>query len=443
MSSTLTAADGGIFIPGEDYRAPDQDERERDRLWPRVWQMACRETDLKSPGDYVNYDILNDSILIIRTGEGADDLSGIYNVCQHRGRRLVDRPRGRLGQEITCRFHGWRFGLDGALKHMAFADDWNNCPDFDPAKLSVPKVRLERWGGWIWLNQSNDAPSLAEWLADVTPTLDPFDFGAMHPVWWKTIYAPVNWKIVVEAFNEGYHAGETHRGGVNYRRLPQPSTIKGPHAMFSSGEAPFSEYRDATGKWVVPKSFTEHLHANYAHLYNTLGAITLEPGMRAVERVHAMDPATSPADVLSAMYAFHMDELEQRGVNLAEKLSMTDWLGAGVDWHLFPNSIVLPSLDGALWYRIRPGKTHDNCIFDIWSFGRFAPGEEPQIEQEMFHDFDSFRGHSPFLEEDFENLEAVNAGVKSRGFRGATTNPVQESIVKHFHDMLNRYCRED
>jgi len=64
------------------HRDPEVDRLERERLWPRVWQMACRETELRTPGDFVVYDIVDDSILIVRTGPGADDVAAMYNACQ-------------------------------------------------------------------------------------------------------------------------------------------------------------------------------------------------------------------------------------------------------------------------------------------------------------------------------------------------------------------------
>src|SRR5262249_13418142 len=160
---------------------------EKERLWPRVWQMACRETELKAPGDFITYDILDDSILIIRTGTGKDDVIAVYNVCQHRGRRLRDETHGRLGKLILCRFHGWQYNLTGELVHAHFEEDWNGCPAFDKTALSLPRVKLERWGGWIWINQDENAEPLTDWLGAVPSFLDPFSPETMRPLWWKTI----------------------------------------------------------------------------------------------------------------------------------------------------------------------------------------------------------------------------------------------------------------
>ncbi len=417
---------------------------ERDRLWPRVWQMACREAELATPGDFVVYDIVDDSILIVRTGSGEDELAAMYNVCQHRGRRLRDEPRGRIGKAIHCRFHGWQYAPTGELTHVHFEEDWRDCPAFDKTKLGLPRVKLARWGGWVWIHQDPDAEPLAEWLGDVPRYLDPFAPEAMRPVWWKTIIAPANWKILVEAFVEAYHSGSTHVTGINYRNAHVPGLVFGRHSMLYGEPGPFTEYKAADGRWVTPTSLQENMWANFTHLGRTIGAMTLAPGLAAYERLRAL-PDDTPVDVvMTKLFEYHREEMEERGIVWPERLTLETWAAAGLDWHVFPNSIVLPTFDGALWYRMRPnGHDHDSSVVDIWSLGRFAPGQEPRVEQEVFEGFEAFRGQAEFLEEDFANIEAVHRGVKSRGFKDAMLNPVQEVGVAHFHDTVRAFLRSD
>lgn len=429
-----------IFIPAREFNNPAWDAGERDGLWPNVWQMACRESEIAGVGQFVNYEILNESILVIRTGAGPDDISAIYNVCQHRGRRLRDDKRGTVGERITCRFHGWQYSREGALEKVYMEKDWEACPSFDKSKLSIPKVRCARWGGWVWINMDPDAESLESWLGAAKPMLDPFHLEDMRPKWWKTLLAPVNWKIVVEAFNEGYHSGSTHVSGVNYWPLRSPTAPAGNHAVFFSEAEDFTEYRNAEGKWSKPASFIENLWANNKHLHRALGAMTLDSGMRANERLLDLPPDSDVMTVMGALYEYTREEITKTGAPFPESMTIEKMFAAGTDWHLFPNSIVLPTLDGALWYRIRPNPINrDACIFDIWSFGRFAPGEEPEIENEIYDGFEAFRGQCEFLEEDFANLEAVHRGVKSRGFSGAMLNPIQEGTISNFHRVLRRY----
>jgi phenylpropionate dioxygenase-like ring-hydroxylating dioxygenase large terminal subunit len=434
-----------IFIPASEYTDPAWDAAEREHLWPKIWHMACRESELLVPGDFVNFEILDESILIVRNGEGADDLAAFYNVCQHRGRRLRDEPRGRVGPTLACRFHGWQFTREGELHTVYMEDDWEGCAAYDRSKLSIPKVKLERWGGWVWLNMDPDCEPLESWLGQATQVLAPFHFDEMRPVFWKTLLAPVNWKVVAEAFNEGYHSGATHTCGINYWPSRSPTATSGRHSIFfSEGKGGFSEYKDERGKWVKAKTMAEHIWANNRHLHRTLHAMTLDPALAASERLLDLPEDTDPGAMAALLFQYNREEIEKRGAKAPATMTMQNLYATGTDWHLFPNSIVLPTMDGALWYRIRPDRhDRDACIFDIWSFGRFAPGEEPDAANEVYDGFEAFKGQCEFLEEDFANLQAVNDGMKSRGFRGATLNPHQEGSVSNFHRALREFMGLD
>ena len=54
-------------IPVERYIARDFFDLEVERLWKRVWQMACREEDIPEVGDNIIYDIAGMSFLVVRT----------------------------------------------------------------------------------------------------------------------------------------------------------------------------------------------------------------------------------------------------------------------------------------------------------------------------------------------------------------------------------------
>lgn len=434
------------FVPAASWLNPDSVKLERDRLWPRVWQMACREEELPSVGSFVNYEILDDSILIVRTGPGEDELIAYYNVCQHRGRKLRTETRGQLGRTISCRFHGWQWTIDGQIAQVFCRENWNDCPEFTDEALALPRVKLARWGGWIWIHQGEDPEPLAEYLGEAGRLLEPFDPRAMRARWWKTIVAPVNWKLVCEAFNEGYHVWSTHAMGVNYRSVGTTSRAAGKHAVFSSspGGRLLSEYKTDDGTWKMAEGVPEYFWALERHTHRTLHAMTLEPMMAAAERARELPKDTGVMEVLAATWRYQHEEFEKRGLKWPEKLTREAIQACGIDWHIFPNSVILPTVDGALWYRMRPnGHDPDSCVFDIWSFGRVPPGEEPGMpQQEIFHGFAEFAGQCPFLEEDFANLEAVSQGMKMRGWKGARTNPVQETPINHFHRTLQDYLSE-
>ena len=101
-----------VTVPADAYISPDYARAEQDRLWRKVWLQAARLQDIPNVGDFVTYDILEDSVIVMRTGP--DELRAFHNVCPHRGRRLIDTPAGARNARgnrtsIICGFHGWTF----------------------------------------------------------------------------------------------------------------------------------------------------------------------------------------------------------------------------------------------------------------------------------------------------------------------------------------------
>ena len=69
------------------YLSPELFAREKERIFLREWFHAGREEDVAAPGNYLVVDVAGESVLVVRTKEGA--LRAYYNVCRHRGCQLV------------------------------------------------------------------------------------------------------------------------------------------------------------------------------------------------------------------------------------------------------------------------------------------------------------------------------------------------------------------
>src|ERR1700756_1636365 len=116
-----------VIYPVEAYVSQDYARAERDRLWRKVWLQAGRVEEIPEVGGYITYDILDDSVLLVRTAP--DVIKAYHNVCTHRGRRLVHPPPGARnagGEKVrfACGFHGWTFDLEGRCSHILEKDDW-------------------------------------------------------------------------------------------------------------------------------------------------------------------------------------------------------------------------------------------------------------------------------------------------------------------------------
>jgi phenylpropionate dioxygenase-like ring-hydroxylating dioxygenase large terminal subunit len=183
-------------VPVERYYDRDFADREQRNLWSRAWQMACRLEELPDPGDYVEYVVGDQSVLVVRTAgdAGGPALAGYLNACRHRATELAKGsgsfPRG----QIICPFHGWRWNLDGTSSSVygehAFDPELVN-----PAELCLHPVRVDTWGGCVWINLDADAPPLREALHPMPALLDPLGVADMRVVWWKSVVLAANWKM--------------------------------------------------------------------------------------------------------------------------------------------------------------------------------------------------------------------------------------------------------
>jgi phenylpropionate dioxygenase-like ring-hydroxylating dioxygenase large terminal subunit len=126
------------FVPKEDYISSDVAKLEAERLWFRVWQVACREEEIASPGSYVTYNIVDQSVIVLRTPDNA--IKAFYNACPHRGRELTEGCGSMT--KVHCRFHGWQWDLDGRIQRVPDRGDWDGYPGMDDGSLHLKEIRV-------------------------------------------------------------------------------------------------------------------------------------------------------------------------------------------------------------------------------------------------------------------------------------------------------------
>src|SRR5256885_4650502 len=165
----------------EAYISKDFIRLERDKMWRKVWLQAGRVEEIPHVGDYLTFEILDDSILIVRTA--ADKIKAYHNVCQHRGRRLVDTPKGAVGacgktKQFVCGFHGWRWNLEGENIYVLDKDDWKGA--LTDERIKLKHVRVDTWGGWVWLNMDPNCEPLLDFIGPVVRMLDHFELEPMR-----------------------------------------------------------------------------------------------------------------------------------------------------------------------------------------------------------------------------------------------------------------------
>ncbi|HEV2530440.1 aromatic ring-hydroxylating dioxygenase subunit alpha [Phenylobacterium sp.] len=442
MNAPFPASAGAEFVrddyvPAADYISREFLELEKARLWPRAWQMACREEEIPKVGDYYTYDIADDSIVVVRTAP--DQIRAYHNVCPHRGRRLT----GGCGHtaRFHCRFHGWQWDLAGNNTLVVDRDDWAGALSDEDVALTA--VRVETWSGWVYVNMDPDCAPLADWLAPAKAMLDPFDLGGLRYQWRKSTILPCNWKVALEAFNEGYHVQTTHRQMLEYMDDVTVSHEHGRHAMFAYWKAlPIGSGSRRIGG-PLRDDIRPGILAYMEDMAATLNAGSSVRAVHAARRVMQEVPeGKTPVEVLTAFAGFIREDAERSGAGFPP-ITPQEIYAAGIDWHLFPNQIMLQSPTGLLGYRARPnGDDPDSCIWDVYSLQRYPPGEAPAVEQQWSQDHADEGFWGRILCQDYQNMGDIQRGMKSRGFAGSRPNPVQERAVSNFHRALHDFLAE-
>ena len=236
---------GTGLVSTEPYISTDYFERERERLFRRVWLYVGRVEDVAQAGDYFvkEIEVCDASILVVRGQDGV--IRGFHNICTHRCNKLVWDECGR-SRSFSCQFHGWTFKPDGQLTGVPDEDQFY---DFKKGELGLRPVALDSWKGFIFVNlDERPKESLAEHLGQLKDELIvhyPFD----RPTdWWSwKVELECNWKVILDAFSEGYHAPFVHRQTVKNivadksNPLTHPITlgIYGRHHMMSIPANPY------------------------------------------------------------------------------------------------------------------------------------------------------------------------------------------------------------
>ncbi len=436
MSTKRPGAKAGPndFIPKEEYVSPEFATWERARLWPRVWQMACREEEIANVGDYVTYDIGNELIIVIRTA--ADQISAYHNACQHRGRRLTEGC-GHAAR-LFCRFHGWSWKLDGSIERVVDRANWDGSLNDDDIKL--PKVRVGAWGGWVFVNMDENAEPLLDFLSPIPQVFANYEFEKLRYRWYKSVTIDCNWKVALEAFDEGYHVQTTHRQLLPMHEDQSVASAQGRHGMYVLAPEGISFGARSARLDPVEVDFRKNVYDFIKMLERDLAAITPPRTVDAIDRLLTELPGgASHIDVLVKFGEISREAAEAEGAGFPS-LTPEDIARAGVDWHVFPNMVFLPAPEGMLAYRARPDRADpEKCIFDIFSLVRYAPGDAPPLKREVFEDWRAHDNWGLILMQDFENMVEVQRGMRSSGFTMSRTNPIQERAVSNFHRALREF----
>jgi phenylpropionate dioxygenase-like ring-hydroxylating dioxygenase large terminal subunit len=428
-----------VTIGVDAYLSEEYARAERDKLWRKVWQQVGRVEELPTVGSYLTYDILDDSIVVVRTGP--DTFKAHHNVCMHRGRRLVDTPEGAKNacgrkKSFVCGFHGWTYDSDGSCIHVPEKQDWQGA--LTPQNTHLAPVDVDTWGGWVWINMDPDCEPLRDYLEPAASMLDPFQLDKMRCKWRKWLHFQCNWKVAMEAFNETYHVATTHPQFNKFGTFRGWAKAHGRHSNIGYDapkdlEKTKSKIRLGTGP--DPRISTAEMQVYTLEETNATTTKTLaDAARRLVDEL----PEGTPADqVLEHWLSSARRDDEARGV-IWPTIDPEHLAKSGTAWQIFPNFQIGQGLTTALCYSARPyGYDPNQCIFEASCYELYPEGEEPHPEWEYLPPDDpNWRTVFP---QDFSNMAAVQQGMKSLGFTGTKPNPYMERSTANLHRNLAEY----
>ncbi len=206
-------------------------ERERERIFFKVWNFVCHESELPEPGDFITTSVAGQPIIVARNRSGR--IHAFYNTCRHRAAQVVLERSGNK-RNFTCLYHLWVYDLDGNLVGAPEIDAYKTsyCPaGLDRNNTGLVPVRAESMHRLVFVCLDDETPSLADYLGDIAARLEhPFSSPDLQVEvkWTKTLNA--NWKMQPENSRDGYHAALLHS---RLRGVSKPRPFK----LFPGGHA--------------------------------------------------------------------------------------------------------------------------------------------------------------------------------------------------------------
>jgi phenylpropionate dioxygenase-like ring-hydroxylating dioxygenase large terminal subunit len=196
-----------------DSISPEFFELERKAIFEKAWLQVGRIEQLPAAGSYFTRDleVARSSVVVVRGGDG--EIRAFHNICRHRGNKLVwnDDPRidasGSCDQ-FACKYHGWRYELDGRLDYVQQEEEFYG---LDKASYGLLSLRCEVWAGFIFVHLGEPQQSLREFLGPMVTAIEDFPFERLTSCYRFRSVVPANWKLMIDALQEQYHAPIVHR----------------------------------------------------------------------------------------------------------------------------------------------------------------------------------------------------------------------------------------
>ncbi|MAY35830.1 MAG: hypothetical protein CMN84_06985 [Spongiibacteraceae bacterium] len=207
-AGTTDLAPQSMVIPAEEFLSTERFQQEREQLFLDTPQAIGFSGELPGPNTYLTATVLHIPVLVTRLEDGS--LRAFLNACAHRG-APVAAGCGEA-KRLTCKFHGWSYGLNGCLAGRRSESSFD---DVTASTDLVPLPVAERCGLiLVGARTSVSQHDVDTALADIEPVMTGFHLEQAVPVGSYRYEAKANWKLVAGLSHEAYHFASVHRDSL-------------------------------------------------------------------------------------------------------------------------------------------------------------------------------------------------------------------------------------
>ena len=404
------------------YFSKDWHDREVEQVWRKTWQLACRLEHIPNVGDHIVYDIVHDSLIVVRTGP--DEIKAYINSCLHRGTML--RTEGGCVKQFRCPFHGWTWKLDGALSVIPGQWDF---PHVDKDKMNLPEARVGLWGGFVFINFDADAEPLESYLENLPEHFASFNLEDRYVAAHVAKIMPCNWKLAMEAFVEAYHVPFTHGQVLSYYGDSNTQYDVWPSVRHVSRMISVQGVASPSKPATTPEQTIEEMRRDVPFFAGK--PIEVDEGETARGKL-----AERAREKISRSIGRDMSDLSD-----TESLDLIEYM-------LFPNMVPWGGQALPITYRFRPnGDDPESSIMEImFLFSKAPDGSHPEPAKMTMLGPDQKWADAPELgsaamvaDQDTDNLMRIQRGLRASKKPGVTLARYQESRIRHYHETLDAY----
>ena len=268
-------------IPVSAYTDQQRFEREREKLFLRRPLIIAHESQIPNPGDAIVHDWLGLPLITLRDKSGK--IATLMNVCRHRGMRLVQEQGQTCLRSLVCPYHQWTYGLDGALRNIPRDESFS---DLDMAELGLVALPTELRSGLIW-TQAIGEMQLEKHLAGLDDDLALFDIAGFHFCEQHVRTINCNWKLIQDAFLDGYHVTRLHKNTVGpfFPDAVAESDLLGDHVRSTVAR---NEIEEAAG--LPPEQLDLRRHCTFSYTTFPNAILIFHPEYTSIISLFPLSP---------------------------------------------------------------------------------------------------------------------------------------------------------